>query len=156
MPQYGGTCAKQLECSSTQVVDGGGTQVVYSCPTTSPPLGSDACGDACDAQQLCQALCACKPVCAAGEVGQPVTQATTVMLCASMYAQQLTQLHCEIVKSMAARSRIACMQAKLLCLPGVRRFAPAQPAQRCPLQGPKLTIWLWLLSQQCFLPWTCP
>ncbi len=48
-------------------MDGQGrTQVQYLCPGTT--LDSDTCGDQCDMQQLCSALCVCEPLCGAGEV----------------------------------------------------------------------------------------
>ncbi len=66
-PQYAGSCTTALSCNTTQYVDGQGkTQVQYLCQGTS--LDSDSCGDQCDTQQLCTALCSCDMVCGTEQV----------------------------------------------------------------------------------------
>eukprot|EP00887_Chlorella_sp_A99_P002467 scaffold10.g2467.t1 len=67
-PQYVGACAPVIQCLLASSVDASGaTLVSYSCPSSG--LGATACGDACDTQALCAALCVCEPGCdAAAEV----------------------------------------------------------------------------------------
>ena len=62
-PQFVGTCSNFTSCNMTTMADASGApQVVYSCPSTT--LSPDACGDACDTQAICAALCVCDPGCA--------------------------------------------------------------------------------------------
>lgn len=63
-PQFLGACIPRVPCSNTSVADvGGRVQVDYSCTTPGVPSPSPACGDLCDSQNICAALCECAPGC---------------------------------------------------------------------------------------------
>lgn len=70
-PQHMGTCVPRVACSNSSVPDGGGrVQVAYSCAAPGVPSPSAACGDLCDSQNICAALCECDEACDAGQVGR--------------------------------------------------------------------------------------
>ena len=67
-PQYVGACTPQVACSNASVAGGDGrVQVEYSCSAAGVASPSPACGDLCDTQNICAALCQCKPTCGAGQ-----------------------------------------------------------------------------------------
>ena len=68
-PQYVGTCVPRVACSNSSVPDGGGrVQVAYSCAAPGVPSPSPACGDLCDSQNTCAALCECGASCGTAQV----------------------------------------------------------------------------------------
>lgn len=81
-PQYVGTCTPRVPCSNATTADTAGRlQVLYSCSAASLPSPSAACGNLCDTQNICAALCECDVPCGAAEVSKDVDLCTSMHGC---------------------------------------------------------------------------
>ncbi|KAK9819873.1 hypothetical protein WJX72_003501 [[Myrmecia] bisecta] len=82
-PNYVGTCAPRMACSSATVKINGADNIVYSCAGTS--LSASDCSNACDQQATCDALCVCED---ANNNGCATTQVCTCSACSNLVPAQ--------------------------------------------------------------------